>query len=92
MAYFCHFFIILNGDILKKMIINRILMLSIFFLSITIIDKKDEKKASLSYTVLAIKDNMTLVKIKLETGRPHQIRVQFASRGMCLVGDGKYGA
>jgi 23S rRNA pseudouridine1911/1915/1917 synthase len=32
------------------------------------------------------------VKIKLHTGRTHQIRVQFASRGMPLVGDGKYGS
>lgn len=54
-------------------------------------DKKDAKKASLSYTVLSIKDNMTLVKVNLETGRPHQIRVQFSSRGHALIGDGKYG-
>ncbi len=34
----------------------------------------------------------SLVKVKLITGRTHQIRVQFASRGMALVGDGKYGS
>ena len=33
-----------------------------------------------------------LVKVKLHTGRTHQIRVQFASRGYPLFGDGKYGA
>ena len=34
----------------------------------------------------------SLVKIRLHTGRSHQIRVQFASRGYPLVGDHKYGA
>ena len=34
---------------------------------------------------------LSLVKIKLYTGRTHQIRVQFASRGTPLYGDGKYG-
>ena len=36
--------------------------------------------------------NVSLVRISLRTGRTHQIRVQFASRGLPLVGDGKYGA
>ena len=35
---------------------------------------------------------LSLVKIKLQTGRTHQIRVQFAQRGFPLYGDGKYGA
>lgn len=34
----------------------------------------------------------SLAQIRLHTGRSHQIRVQFASRGFPLVGDGKYGA
>ena len=34
----------------------------------------------------------SLVKIRLHTGRTHQIRVQFSSRGYPLVGDGKYGS
>lgn len=36
--------------------------------------------------------DMSLVKVRLVTGRTHQIRVQFASRKMALVGDGKYGS
>ena len=37
-------------------------------------------------------ETLSLVKVKLHTGRTHQIRVQFASRGYVLYGDGKYGA
>ena len=37
-------------------------------------------------------EKMSLVEIELITGRTHQIRVQFASRKMALVGDGKYGS
>ena len=37
-------------------------------------------------------DKISLVRVKLITGRTHQIRVQFASRGMALLGDGKYGS
>lgn len=49
------------------------------------------KKARLEYTRLKADEN-TLVRILLHTGRSHQIRVQFASRGFPLVGDHKYGA
>jgi len=54
------------------------------------------KEATLSYTALSTKEapkgKRTLVSITLGTGRFHQIRVQFSSRGMPLVGDGKYGS
>lgn len=59
-------------------------------------ERKGVKKAKLAYTVIKTeptdKDNLSLVRVKLFTGRTHQIRVQFASRGMPLAGDGKYGA
>ena len=35
---------------------------------------------------------LSLVRVKLHTGRTHQIRVQFSTRGHALLGDGKYGA
>ena len=51
---------------------------------------KDVQPASLGYWILDEYDGMTKVRIKLETGRTHQIRVQFASRGLPLVGERKY--
>ena len=49
------------------------------------------KKARLEYRVLSAGE-CSLVRILLHTGRSHQIRVQFSSRGFPLVGDHKYGA
>lgn len=49
------------------------------------------KKARLEYTRLTDADP-SLVRIRLHTGRSHQIRVQFSSRGFPLVGDHKYGS
>lgn len=53
------------------------------------VDKRG-KKAILSYKVLQKRETLTLVEIDLQTGRSHQIRVQFSSRGMPLYGDQKY--
>ena len=55
----------------------------------TIVDNNG-KYSKLSYKLLGFKDGLSLVKIKLETGRSHQIRVQFSSRGYALWGDQKY--
>ena len=52
----------------------------------------DARPAALEYECLASHDGMSLVRVKLLTGRTHQIRCQFASRGMPLAGDRKYGA
>ncbi|MET3683316.1 23S rRNA pseudouridine1911/1915/1917 synthase [Alkalibacillus flavidus] len=55
-------------------------------------DAKGAKKAVLQYQVLAESDGLTLVQVDLETGRPHQIRVQLSVIGCPLYGDQKYGA
>lgn len=54
--------------------------------------RKGVKEAELEYAVLQELDNCSLIKIKLHTGRTHQIRVQFASRKHPLLGDVKYGS
>ena len=58
-------------------------------------ERKGVKKAKLFYKVLESglyeEKEYSLVEVKLETGRSHQIRVQFAHRKHPLLGDGKYG-
>ena len=51
---------------------------------------KDVQEAVLDYRILAAADGMSKARIRLHTGRTHQIRVQFASRGLPLVGERKY--
>ena len=50
------------------------------------------REARLSFATVDSSDGMTLVRVRLHTGRTHQLRVQFASRGLPLAGDRKYGA
>lgn len=62
-----------------------------------VVDKERSgvKKAVLDYCALQTAEiegkPLSLVRIRLHTGRTHQIRVQFSSRSMPLYGDGKYG-
>ena len=53
--------------------------------------KEKGKEAILDYKVIDEKNNLSMLKINLKTGRSHQIRVQTSSRGYPIVGDSKYG-
>ena len=54
-------------------------------------DASGAKLAELEYECIASKNNLSLVKVNLFTGRSHQIRVQMKSIGYPLFGDSKYG-
>lgn len=51
---------------------------------------KGVQEAILYYQRLKAAEGLSRVRIQLQTGRTHQIRVQFSSRGMPLVGERKY--
>ena len=51
---------------------------------------RNGKEAILDYELIDYKENLSLVRINLKTGRSHQIRVQFSSRNYPLYGDQKY--
>jgi 23S rRNA pseudouridine1911/1915/1917 synthase len=53
---------------------------------------KNGKEAILTYRVITNKNNKSLVRVKLKTGRHHQIRVQMSNIGHPLYGDIKYGS
>ena len=54
--------------------------------------RRGVREAVLHYETLERREGLSLLRIRLETGRSHQIRVQFASRGFPLVGDSRYGS
>ncbi|SFQ42602.1 23S rRNA pseudouridine1911/1915/1917 synthase [Lachnospiraceae bacterium XBB1006] len=53
--------------------------------------EKDAKRSCLEYRKVAQVNDKSLVRVKLKTGRHHQIRVQLAHAGLPIVGDRKYG-
>ncbi|WP_454960177.1 RluA family pseudouridine synthase [Filifactor alocis] len=53
---------------------------------------KNAKKCILNYHVISRLPDYSLINVHLLTGRSHQIRVQFSSRGHSIVGDVKYGS
>lgn len=57
---------------------------------VRVTNKNEGKIAILDYVVVKRNGKFNLVKINLKTGRSHQIRVQFSSRGNPLVGDHRY--
>ena len=54
--------------------------------------RRGVKEAVLDYAEQAVRDDLSLLRIRLHTGRSHQIRVQLASRKHPLAGDRRYGS
>ncbi len=50
------------------------------------------KEARLQWRSLGVQDDLSLLSVRLETGRKHQIRVQFSAEGHPILGDFRYGA
>lgn len=63
-----------------------------FRANISFREEKNAKYSSLDYLVLKEERSLSLVEITLNTGRYHQIRIQFSSRGFPIYGDKKYGS
>ena len=58
--------------------------------TVTVTDAAHGKHALLDYQLLGHKDGLSLLRIRLHTGRSHQIRVQTSSRGLPIWGDQRY--
>lgn len=86
-----HYLAIVNGIIPEKKGEFKDYLLKKEDGNTIVTDSKHGKESILKYEVLKEIDNKSLVRIKLITGRHHQIRVQFASRKHPLVGDQRYG-
>lgn len=88
----CHGDISKNGEMIDFLYHDRIKNKSF----VTKTKRNGAKEARLKFKLICKKQagecELSLVHVKLFTGRTHQIRVQFASRGYPLLGDGKYGA
>ena len=80
---------VVEGKVNQKFGILKDRLLKDSKTNITRVDKHG-KEAILEYELVSSKNNLSLVKIDLKTGRSHQIRVQFSSRGYPLYGDQKY--
>ena len=86
-----HYLAVINGYLTEKKGVFKDYLFKDNNGNTTVTNSKTGKESILEYEVLSEKDNLSLVRIHLVTGRHHQIRVQFASRGYPLVGDGRYG-
>ena len=86
-----HYLAVINGIIDEKKGVFKDYLMKQPDGNTIVTDKEHGKESILEYEVLKEVDNRSLVRIKLITGRHHQIRVQFSSRGYPLVGDNRYG-
>lgn len=86
-----HYLAVINGTMVEKKGVFKDYLVKDTNGNTSVTDKEHGKESILNYEVLDEKNNYSLVRIELITGRHHQIRVQFAHRGYPLVGDNRYG-
>ncbi len=91
------YFAVVDGEAQGGEMTDYLLKDSVLGKALVVDEKRaGAKRASLEYKILDVADyngkTLSLVKIKLHTGRFHQIRAQFSSRGMPLFADKKYGS
>jgi 23S rRNA pseudouridine1911/1915/1917 synthase len=84
------YYAVLEGKVKSKDVLEDYLVKDRRNNIVSVGDEKNGKYACLDYVRLDYKNGFSLVEVHLHTGRSHQIRVQFASRGFPLVGDAKY--
>ena len=85
--YVKKYYAVVIGDAIGGKLVDRLLKDE--KTNMTRVDAKG-KESILTYKQVCFKNGMSLVDISLETGRSHQIRVQFSSRNMPLYGDQRY--
>ena len=82
------YYAVVEGDIFKSGLLKDKLLKDTKTNMVKVDD--NGKESELYFEKIDYKDNLSLVKINLHTGRSHQIRVQFSSRGYPLYGDHRY--
>ena len=82
------YYAVVEGDIFEKGLLKDKLLKNSKTNTVSV--DANGKDAELYFEKVGYKDNLSLVKINLHTGRSHQIRVQFSSRGFPLYGDHRY--
>ena len=82
------YYAVVEGNIFEKGLLKDKLLKNSKTNTVSV--DKNGKEAELYFEKISYKDNLSLVKINLHTGRSHQIRVQFSSRGYPLYGDHRY--